>query len=687
LHAKELESELRNCQQLMRAGQFDRAYAVLAGLRSATEEASEEASEEATEVLYMLAVCCRYQGSCSRALKTLQVLKAKVPEHGRAHQEEGHTLRAMGRHGDALRAYSRACRCNPALLASWRAQEELLAAQGETLQMEAVAGKRRQMESLPKALLAVTDLIAQGRLLKAEDICRRFLQANPHHVEAMRLLAAIGERLGIYEDAELLLRAAHQLAPEHEGSHTDFIKILGRRQKFSEALEQAQVLLDTQPDNPRFQSLFAVQSMQAGDFDTALDYFEKILSALPGDAVTLTSRGHALKTRGESEAAVEAYREVLRANPLYGEAYHGLANLKTYRFEAQEIAAMQALENDPNLGFMDRVYLEFALGKAFEDRQNYDLSFKYYAAGNARKKSQSQYRHERMTEDLQAQRQVCNETLFEKYLGSGCDAPDPIFIVGLPRAGSTLLEQILSSHSQVDGTLELPNILSLSQRLRRRNRDGEQQPYPEILGELDAAELRKFGEDYLHGTRIHRQGAPFFIDKMPNNFRHIGLIKLILPKARIIDARRNPMACCFSGYKQLFAEGQEFSYSLEDIGHYYRDYVELMAHWNRILPGCILTVENEDLIEDFEAQVRRLLEFCQLPFEDSCLHYYATSRNVRTPSSEQVRRPISAAGVNQWRHYSEFLDPLRDALGPLQHGSGGGKQSFNQRGMQVTSAA
>jgi hypothetical protein len=254
--------------------------------------------------------------------------------------------------------------------------------------------------------------------------------------------------------------------------------------------------------------------------------------------------------------------------------------------------------------------------------------------------------------------------MFAAHAGNGCQAPDPVFIVGLPRAGSTLLEQILSSHSQVDGTLELPNILSLAGRLRRRGRASGNQPYPANLAELSAEELEKFGEQFIADTRIHRQGAPLFIDKMPNNFRHIGLIKLILPNAKVIDARRAPMACCFSGYKQLFADGQLFSYSLDDIGSYYRDYVDLMRHWDEVLPGFVLRVQHEDVVRDLEGQVRRMLDFCGLKFEESCLNYHETERNVRTPSSEQVRQPIFDTALEQWRHFEPWLDALKETLGP-----------------------
>jgi hypothetical protein len=326
---------------------------------------------------------------------------------------------------------------------------------------------------------------------------------------------------------------------------------------------------------------------------------------------------------------------------------------------------MHSLVRNDDLSLMDRVYLNFAQGKAAEDASDFETAFTYYAKGNELKQSQVHYKASDNTADFADQKKACTASLFTSHAGEGCQAPDPIFIVGLPRAGSTLLEQILSSHSEIDGTLELPNILSLAGRLRRQGRRSGI-PYPGNLVELSAQQLRQFGEQFIEDTRIHRQGAPLFIDKMPNNFRHIGLISLILPNAKIIDARRAPMACCFSGYKQLFADGQLFSYSLDDIGSYYRDYVDLMEHWDKVLPGHVLRVQHEDVVHDLESQVRRMLDFCGLEFEQSCLNFHETERNVRTPSSEQVRQPIFDTALEQWRQFEPWLGPLKHALGTIE---------------------
>ena len=610
----------------------------------------------------MSAVCYRCGRQFDSALEVLLQLKALAPDHGRAHQEEGHTHRDAGRPDAALLAYTRATHFNPALVAAWREQLKILLSKNMAPQAEQVQQELARLQELPGPLLGVMDLIAQGRLLKAEDLVRRFLQKIPHHVAAMRLLADIGMRLGVLDDAEFLLEAALRFEPDNLATRIEYIQALRKRQKFHEALEQAKSLLDSDPGNLKLRSIYAVECMQTGNYDDALQAFDRILNEVPRDPVTLTSRGHALKTRGRYDEAVDSYRAALASQPQYGEAYYSLANLKVYSFGDDELQQMSAHADNPNLSHMDRVYLDFALGKAHEDRSDYDAAFDHYARGNALKKRQSRYSADDMSADLEEQRRICTTTFFEQRDGTCCAARDPLFIVGLPRAGSTLLEQILSSHSQVDGTLELPNILSLSQSLRRQGRkDGK--PYPENLADLSSDELAAFGRTYIDETRVHRQEAPFFIDKMPNNFRHLGLIKLILPNAKVIDARRHPMAGCFSAWKQLFAEGQEFSYDLTDVGRYYADYVRLMAHWDEVLPGFVLRVLHEDVVNDLEGQVRRMLDFCGLPFEENCLEFHQTERDIRTPSSEQVRQPIYRGGLEVWRNFASRLAPLKDALG------------------------
>ena len=611
----------------------------------------------------MSAVCRRYRREFDSALAQLARLKALAPENGRAYQEEGHAYRDMGRPRHALQAYAQACRFNPALVASWRGQLEILTRSGRTREAAQIGAQLEYLKRLPKPLVIVLDLVSQGKLLKAEDLCRKFLRKVPHHVEAMRLLADIGVRFGVLSDAEFLLESAHQFEPNNVRVHMDYIQALRKRQKFGPALEQARQLLETSPENPQFQSIYAIECMQTGDYDQALSLFDQVLERIPGDPITLTSKGHAYKTCGRYDEAVASYRGALASKPQHGEAWYSLSNLKVYSFSDGELERMHAQASSDGLPHADRVHLNFALGKAYEDRDDFETSFRFYEQGNRSKKAASSYDADKMTEELRAQQRVCTAEMLARGATAGHSAGDPIFVVGLPRAGSTLLEQILSSHSRVEGTLELPNILSYSQQLRRRGRSGPEPGYPEILAVLSDEELNQFGRQYIDDTRIHRQSAPFFVDKMPNNFRHIGLIHLILPNAKIIDARRDPMACGFSGYKQLFAEGQQFTYDLADLGQYYRDYVELMDHWDAVLPGKVLRVQYEDVVGDLESQVRRILDHCGLEFEPECLSFYRTERAVRTPSSEQVRQPIFQSGLDYWRNYESWLDPLKSALG------------------------
>lgn len=655
--ASATEAALDSVKKLMQAGDFGKAEKQLLKMHDEVEKND--------DVLYMLAVCQRYLSKHSSALATLEKLKSLVPEHSRAFQETGHVYRAMNNAGAALNAFSRATQINPALAASFRAQIDILTATDRSHLTGQLKQQLESLEALPKPLVAVTDLIAQGKLIKAEQLCKAFMQKVPRNIEGMRLLADIGSRLGVLEDAEFLLESAVEFAPDHTKARIDYIQVLRKRQNYQESLRQAKLLLDTDPSNPQFQSVFAVESMQSGDYDTALSMFESILKILPEDPVTLTSRGHALKTQGQTEDAIDSYRRAIKKYAAHGEAYYSLANLKLFSFSDEEIQAMEAQESNLGISHQSRIYLNFALGKAYEDKGLFDKAFMFYERGNAFKKSQSRYKASDLTAEFKAQTEVFDDAFIASHANTGFTSPDPIFIVGLPRSGSTLLEQILASHSQVDGTMELPNMLALAQKLRRGERMSAVNHYPGILKELPAEQFLEFGEKFIDETRVHRGSAPFFIDKMPNNFRHVGLIKLMLPNAKIIDARRHPMGSCFSGFKQLFAEGQEFTYGLEEVGTYYRDYVELMDHWDKVLPGQVLRVQYEEVVADLDTQVRRILDYCGLEFEESCINFHETDRSVRTPSSEQVRQPIYQSGIEQWKNFESNLDPLKQALGPM----------------------
>lgn len=660
------EQRLARAERSLRAGD-------LAAAAVRARELGAEAPEHPAP-LYLLAVCARFAGEAAAARSYLERLLQLAPSHARAHQESGHLYRDAGDAVAAVAAYRRALQGNPALLAGWKALARLLAGQVAVDDKAALLASAREhierLSALPPELLAASSKLYEGKLYQGEQLCRAFLQKHPHHPEAMRLLALLGVRLRILDDAEFLLESCLELYPDFHRARLDYVDVLHRRQKYEPALAQARQLLAVDAGNPAYRLAYANESMALGHYDAALSAYAALLEQVPDPAGIHLAMGHAHKTRGDGESGEEAvtqYRRAYAARPDFGDAYWSLANLKTYRFQGVEIKQMERAAEAAATGHEDRFHLCFALGKAHEDAGEYDRAFHWYARGNALKRSALNYSAERVRQEMREQRDTCDAALFSAAAtaGGGCPAPDPIFIVGLPRAGSTLLEQILSSHSQVDGTFELPNVLAIAHRLGGRRRAGEASRYPGNLAQLGPEQRRQLGEQYLADTAVYRAGAPFFTDKMPNNFRHLGLIALMLPRARIIDARRHPMACCFSGFKQLFAEGQEFSYSLEDIGQYYRDYVALMDHWENVLPGRIHRVQHEDLLADFEGEVRRLLDFCGLPFERACLDFYRSTRSVRTASAEQVRRPLQRDGVEAWRRFSRHLDALRDALGDV----------------------
>lgn len=615
------------------------------------------------EALYALAIALRYQKRFDDALRALDRLVECDPNHARAYQEKGYCLFSIQQPSLAVEAFSTAVKLNPALQASWSALANLLCDCGNPEGGRFALAQADYLKGLPAPLLQAKDLFHEGKLQKAEQLCRQFLATNKRHVEGMRLLAEIGIRLKILDDAEFLLESCVEFEPDHLGARLDYLKILNRKAKFGQALAQAEILLEKQPDNENYKLCKASALSGLGKLEKAIELYRSYLQFDPEKAEVHVMLGHALKAIGSRETAIQSYQEAYRLRPRYGDAYWSLANTKTHRFSDQEIAKVEAAIEDPSVDSEDKAQLCFAAGKAYEDRKDYSNSFKFYHQGNALKRRRSGYDPDKTTAMVDAQIEHCSRELFQRKRNLGAPDPDPIFIVGLPRAGSTLLEQILASHSQVDGTMELHNILGLAQRLRGRSAE-EADRYPRILWELDDSYFKRFGERFIAETRVYRGGSPFFIDKMPNNFLHIGLIHLILPNAKIIDARRHPMSCGFSGYKQLFGEGQDFSYDLEWMGRYYRDYVRLTDHWDKTLPGKVLRVQYEDVVENLEEQVRRILDYCGLPFERGCIDYYKTERNVRTPSSEQVRRPISRSGLDQWRNYEPFLGTLKEAIGP-----------------------
>ena len=620
---------------------------------------------ENRDLLYLVAVNQRYLGHIPDAIATLQRFELLHPDYGRLYQERGHSYRTIGNSAAAIDAYRQAVALNPALPASWTALAGLCRAAGLSKEGDNAATVAAHLARMPAAVVTASSLFAEGDTLPAERMIRQFLQKNPDDVEAMRLLARIGIRLKVLDDAEFLLESVLEIAPDYHAARYDYATVLADRHKHAQALQQVRKLLAIEPENTAFRTLEGNALAGIGQHDSALGIFFELRTAMPDNPTLHLAIGHGLKTVGRQQEAIESYRRAATIRPDFGDAFWSLANLKTFRFGDEDITHLRSELSNPRLQADDRVHFCFALGKALEDRSEYAEAFACYSQGNALRRAETQYDPAQIARSLRRQTEVCTREFLAAHQNSGCSRPDPIFIVGLPRAGSTLVEQILASHSQVEGTKELADIARLVQHLNGREPDDSKSRYPLALEKLTADNLREYGENFLKDTQIYRTGRPFFIDKMPNNFRHIGLIHLILPNARIIDARREPMACCFSNFKQLFANGQEYTYSLKDIGCYYRTYVDLMAHWDAVLPGKVLRVQHERLVVDLDASVRRLLDFCGLNFEPACVEFYKTERSIRTASSEQVRQPINRDGMDQWRHFEPWLGPLKAALGDL----------------------
>ena len=613
--------------------------------------------------LYLAAVSSRYLKNYDEAKKYIESLLSQAPDMGRAYQELGHLNRDIGNQEKSIAHYRQACELNPALLSSWKALYDYFRAGNNKPAADHAFMQMNTLQSIPSILLYISQILNEGKLGIAEEKCREFLKKNPTNTFAMSLLAQIADRMGYFDDAEFLLESAVKFNPDDGELRMRYAMILRKKQKFEKTMEQVNILCEKFPENLSYQAQKASEIMQNGDHGGAINLFDDILEKNPFNFSVLTSKGHAQKTLGKTDRAIESYQSAYKVKQDHGEAFFSLSNLKTYSFTKNELNIMRQQLKRVDLTLQDKTYFHFALAQGCEAIGEYDEAFLNLDSGNKIKNKQSKYSTERMDKELQAQIDVCNKSFFEQHGNGGYETKDPIFILGLPRAGSTLIEQILASHSMIDGTLELPNILSMAQSLRGDDIYGKEGNYPKSMEDLSLERRTEMGKMFIDDTRMHRQDAPRFTDKMPNNFRHIGLIHLIMPNAKIIDARRYSLDCCFSMFKQLFAQGQEFTYGLSEAGSYYKSYVNLMNHWNEVLPNKILRVNNEDIIDDLEGQVARMLEFLELPFEDSCITFYETDRSVRTASSEQVRKPINKSGMDRWKPYAKHLKPLLDGLG------------------------
>ncbi len=506
--------------------------------------------------------------------------------------------------------------------------------------------------------------IARHEFAAAEAILRPYLKDQPGDVNAIRMLGEIGLELGALRDAENLLAQCVTLAPDYPAGRYSYANVLYKRHRFPEAIAQLDALLQVYPSNPAYLALKAANLAEISQHQQAIAIFSALLDNDPNNSSVRLSLGHAQRAIGDQAAAIQSYRKVAESSAEYGEACWSLANLKTYRFSEAALETMRAQLKANSGDYRKTYHLLFALAKALEDGKQYQEAMAALAQGNKLKSKTVPWSPEQFEQDTQRLIDFFEKDRIKALASSKLEVSDPIFIVGLPRAGSTLIEQILSSHSQVEGTAELANMIAIARTLANKTNRASKSQYPEVLEQLQEPQLAALGHQYLQETRLQRQTQkPYFIDKMPNNFSHIGLIRQILPKAKIIDARRNPMDCCFSGYKQLFASGQGFTYSQRRIAHYYRQYERMMHHWDSVFPGFVYRVYYEAMVEDPEREIRALLDYCGLQFEESCLHFHETQRAVRTASSEQVRQPINRKGISAWKPYEAWLQPMITELG------------------------
>ena len=648
-------NQLKRIQQLLKQSKFaDAEQSAVALLNTKIDVQAQ------TQCWYLLAVCRRLQGRHESAIEAAQQLLQISPEHARAHQELGYNYRTLQKGKLASIHFYKATKLNPALLSAWQA---LLPIYQQADQQEALVLCTNQithLSGLPTSLLAATDLLYEGKIVEADALCRRYLQENKHSLDGLMLLAEIAVSSKAISEAEFILETCIQLAPNNLEANYQLFKIYSKLGKFAKAFSLGDILVQQDPNNIFYRVAKATALVGVGEIQKAIDIYLQIVEDNKAESNVYLLLGHAYKTQGNIEQSVIAYQQAYKLERHCGDAYWSLANTKTYQFNAEEIQHMLAGTASNDVSLKDKVHLHFALGKAYEDEKQYEHSFLHYDLGNKLQSTTLTYSSDNHAQFVQSQITAFTPELVTKFAKIGHPTAAPIFIVGMPRAGSTLLEQILASHSEVDGTMELHEILGLASNLSKKQ--GSKPVYPHNIDSIPEPYFAQLGQKFIQDTQVYRQGGAYFIDKMPNNYMHIGLIKLILPNAKIIDARREPMACCFSGFKQLFGEGQEFSYSLSDLAQYYKNYVKLMEHWQHVFPDQILQVQHEDVVNDTETQIRRLLDFCGLPFEKACIDFHKNKRAVKTPSAQQVRQPIYKTGLEQWTYFEPYLGELADSF-------------------------
>jgi tetratricopeptide (TPR) repeat protein len=598
------------------------------------------------------------------AEKALRQAIKVAPTFAKPHEDLGFVLLELKRPREAAEILRKAVRLDPQLDQAWFNLGKALAMLGLGKEADEAFEKSFALSPERGKLALAAEHHKEGRLEEAERLYREIIRANPKNVDAIRLLGRVALSARRHNDAERLFHRAIRLAPDFTGAMADLARLFKEQNRFDEAIEWFEKVIELEPANPQAHFQLAGTLAPAALTYRAIESYRKALELSPKFPGARLGLGHVLKTVGRQEEAIEAYRECIRLRPDNGESYWSLANLKTYRLSDGDIAEMEKRLDQDDLTHQSRVNFLFALAKAQEDRGQYERAWERYVAGNAAQRREEKYDPVGTEVVNDSIVEVFDRELLERNAGVGNPDPSPIFIVGLPRSGSTLIEQILASHSAVEGTSELPYVGRVATSLNRNRADGVN--YPEAIRELSAENFEALGQDYLDLAAMHRtEGAPRFIDKMPNNFPAVGFLHLVLPNAKIVDARRHPLDSCLGCFRQLFAKGQTFTYDLNDIGEYFLEYQRMMDHWDEVLPGRVLTVQYEELVSDVEPQVRRLLDYCELPFEENCLRFYETDRPVRTASSEQVRQPIHSRSVGFWRNYEDKLEELKTVLEPV----------------------
>jgi len=652
---KEHKELFQQAQMFLQTGEAESAEAVCAG---ALDQHPEDANFLCLSARALVKLG-RFPEANTRIERALSI----IPEFQRAHEVRGELRFAKGELPAAAEAFQQAMKLDPKRQRTRMKLGQVLMHLGRVEEARALKGEIMESSQDNKDIAKAAELEKDEKFADAEKLYRQILTRHPDNVSAMRLWAGLGIKQKQYADAEVLLKQAVVLAPDFGPAWGDLVIVQYEQEKSEDAIKSAQRLIKLEPRVANGHLLLASAHASAGHHQDALESYENALEIVPDHVAALCGKGNVCRTIGDGNGAIVAYRRSIKANPLDAEAYWSLANLKTFRFEDSEVDDMLALVGDERIPPEGQVQMNNALGLEFDGRKEYDRAFEFIERGNKLRREREFYDRVQNEETIDGSIKAFSQQFLEDNTGHGDPEPAPIFIVGLPRSGSTLIEQILSSHPQVDGTHELRD-LALTIRSNGKM-SGRGARYPESVANIDGDGFRHLGSEYIERTRRHRGGSPFFTDKNPNNYVHIGFLHLILPNAKIINARRHPLDSCFGSYKQLFAEGQPFSYDLVELGENYLQYQRLMDHWHEVLPGKVLDVQYEEVVADLEGQVRRILEYCELGWEESCLRFHDTIRAVKSASSEQVRRPIYSSAVNTWRNYEPHLGPLIEVLEPL----------------------